>query len=205
MALVVLALAITPSFAGTQPIRVYGTGTVDNVTHLPNAVVDPHYVLATGYGGVVTGPAYTEIGVYFVPPPPFDWIAPYTTLRESPIGNYDYQTTFWLPSFVPGSAELTGSWAADNCGEVYLNGPSTGVSIACDRGFTALHPFTITSGFQPGLNTLDFVVYNEGFITGLVVDINGTYTPTTPEPGTLALLGSGILGFGGLLRRRLLA
>jgi hypothetical protein len=29
-------------------------------------------------------------------------------------------------------------------------------------------------------------------------------TSQTPEPGTLMLLGSGVLGLGGLLRRRLL-
>jgi hypothetical protein len=31
------------------------------------------------------------------------------------------------------------------------------------------------------------------------------FMSSTPEPGTLALLGSGILGVAGLLRRKLLA
>jgi hypothetical protein len=38
--------------------------------------------------------------------------------------------------------------------------------------------------------------------TGLVASTGSS--PTVPEPGTLLLLGSGVLGFAGLVRRKLL-
>ena len=53
----------------------------------------------------------------------------------------------------------------DNLGlDILLNGVSTGIT---SPGFTSYTPFTITSGFLPGMNTLDFVINN---------------LPTTPNP-----------------------
>jgi len=51
-----------------------------------------------------------------------------------------------------------------------------------------------------GANTLDFVVYQEaGSSFGL--DYSGSITTATPEPGTLVLLGAGLLGLA-LLKSR---
>jgi len=51
--------------------------------------------------------------------------------------------------------------------------------------------------FQPGLNTLDFVLNDFGVVSGIRIELAGTALPVSsvPEPGSLALLaGLGITG-----------
>jgi hypothetical protein len=88
---------------------------------------------------------------------------------------------------------------------VRVNG--TPVSFAGGAGYTAWSGYSTISGpnlFISGVNTLDFSVYNaagtSGNPAGLRVELSGE---TTPEPGSLALLGSGLLLISGLLRRKL--
>ncbi len=83
-----------------------------------------------------------------------------------------------------------------------LNGTSTGTTHAAEppSTFTYFSPFTISSGFVAGANTLDFVVHNAplGFDpsvnpTGLQVIMAGTANEVA-EPSGLALIGIGALG-----------
>jgi hypothetical protein len=86
-----------------------------------------------------------------------------------------------------------GYTATDNLGDVILSffdpfpGQGTGEFI----GFTSDTPFTSVTIATGGINafTLDDLAYG-----GSV---------TTPEPGTMLLLGSGLLGLAGVLRRSL--
>src|SRR5258708_4689284 len=45
--------------------------------------------------------------------------------------------------------------------------------------FGSLHPFTLTKGFAPGLNTLDVVVHNDYSVTGLRLQLSGTADPAS--------------------------
>lgn len=125
------------------------------------------------------------------------WIGPRAS-GQGPSGNYGYRTTFNLPANADlSTVMLGGAWATDNVGSnIRINGIPTGQN---SLSFTALTPFTVTSGFQVGLNTLDFILANGSGPTGLRVDrIRGKYD-LIPEPGTFFLAA---IGIGGLLVRR---
>ena len=205
LALALLALAVTPSFANS--ITIYSTGAGLG----SGGVSDPNYQLLasspTGAGPAYTLPAYAG---WVSPPAGTQWINPSPSGGSTLAGNYDYQTTFDLTGLDPGSLVLSGSWAADNAGSILLNGVAaigTGTTIPDPYGFKNLTAFSITgsdnlANLHPGLNTLDFVVQNDGDVTGLLVDISGTASPA-PEPSSLLLMGSGLIGLGGALRRKL--
>lgn len=131
---------------------------------------------------------------------------------------YKYTLTFDLTGFSPTTqlASISGQWASDNKAQMFLNGVKV-ASIGIAPTFNVYHPFAFdstTNTFISGLNTLEFDVINlyppapyDPIIanpTGLRVEISGVVTNIpTPEPASLALAGSGVLGLGAFgLRRR---
>jgi len=182
---------------------------------LPASVHDPFYDITAGPSGaedlyVVRSDGYPFLDHLWTPNSgnAAQWIAPRGDYLARPAdlpGVYWYQTTFDLTGFHPSTARITGEWASDNCGEIYLNeaatGQSTGVAPNC---LAIMHPFALTTGFVGGVNTLAFRVENlpgdTSNPTGIIVSLSGT-ADTAPEPAALALLGSGLLGVW-LLRRR---
>jgi hypothetical protein len=219
LALALLALAITPSFGSNIPV--YSTGQCGSSTCSTYNQVDSNYTIVSAPTG--SGPAYTvdpysgggSLQRWLTPPPTGTWwINPYHAesngqpFDDAPEGLYIYQTTFTL---APGwtNASLSGAWAVDNSGTMNLNGNL--VSTIADPGFRALTDFsaTIQSWFVTGTNTLTFDVHNDGSScgcqnpTGLLVQISGTVSSTTPEPSSLLLMGSGVLGLAGVVRRKL--
>ena len=106
------------------------------------------------------------------------------------------RTTFDLTGLDATTAAISGSWATDNFGtDILINGLSTGNTCS---GFSSFCGFTVNSGFVSGVNTLDFVVQDVGFISGLLVgSISGTAdTVAAPEPATLLLLVLGLAALG---------
>jgi hypothetical protein len=127
------------------------------------------------------------------------WIGPAAD-SQGPPGNYVYRTTFNVPNnAILSTVNVAGDWATDDPGtDIRINGASTGQT---SPSFTGLTPFSVTSGFVFGVNTLDFYITNAGGPTGLRVDhIAGSFQ--VPEPATLALVGCGLLVSSCVLRRR---
>ena len=132
---------------------------------------------------------------------------------------YDYNTSFTIDAgvYVPTSIAIVGRWALDNSGGLYVNAaasPVVSVAYAANGStFTTWHDFTIVAGSftAGGAQTLHFRVTNSPLNAdqwnphGLRVEftsITGDPAAVIPEPGTLALLGGGLLALGFFRRRR---
>jgi hypothetical protein len=221
-ALILCVTAIVPSaWADPVSIPLFNTGVGTGGNLVPDGDVDPHYSLLSPNPDSLGPNAYTlsDSDAY-----PFfawlantsisKWITPHPDYAIDEPGNYVYRTTFYLPpSFKEkhDTASITGLWSSDNAGlDILINGLSTGNTVPygnpCDQAgysYYYLCPFSITFGFESGLNTLDFVVNNEGDITGLHVQMTGFYDlKPIPEPSTLGLVCIGILGLIGSGWRR---
>ena len=105
------------------------------------------------------------------------------------------------------TATISGLWGVDNIGTIRLNGNLTGNDLPFGFDvFEALHPFTVTGGFLPGFNELQFSVTDTGPPLGLRVEnLIGSADPlaeAVPEPTTLSIMGAGLLLSGFFMRRR---
>jgi len=144
------------------------------------------------------------------------WVAP-TAIQggissTTEHGTTVYQVTFDLTGLNPATAVLTMNLTADDWVSVTLNGTSIFNPTPSNAWTSAYGTFTVGSGFNSTTNTLVFTVdnfsgdgsTNTGGPTGLDVAANVTASPlsTVPEPGTLALLGTGLMAVAARIRKR---
>jgi len=154
---ILLVFVLLGPNAAAAPIPgLYYTGVDNTGTVLPVGTSEQHYEM--------TGPSYpatviTASPYWIKPSAGSSWIGPSNGNVNDPLGDYSYVLTFDLTGLDPATAVISGGWATDNTAKILLNGIDTGISKPL-YGFTSLDSFTISSGFVPGTNTLEFVVSN---------------------------------------------
>ncbi|MCP4293894.1 MAG: hypothetical protein GY780_18850 [bacterium] len=159
-------------------INVYGTGLNDAHGLLADGEADTHYkIKGTGANAIAIDP----LGTYAPNGPNSRWIwdrqESILDVSSNSGKSLTFVTTFDLAGFNHTTTVLTGKWAADNNGSIWLNGIKTSVAdlVGSALGnFSSLHSFVINSGFVAGLNTLEFRIENTELFGGLRVDIAGT-------------------------------
>ncbi len=147
---------------------------------------DAHYLLSYGAQGTPGMAAIVTLNhpAWLANDSASKWISvvnPGTTSING--GGYGYKTTFSLAGFVPSTAQLNFSVAIDNAlTNVFLNGVAAGSAFAGFASFSS--PFTLSSGFVSGTNTLEFGTENQGAGPGAFrATVSATaYTANTNSP-----------------------
>ena len=176
----------------------YSTGVDDAGQPLAPGVGDGHYAIVAAPISLSGTASVTQSGFPF----PYwaadsgtsGWLSPRadeTGPSSDPAGTYTYETTFDLTGLDPASAAITGSLFADNHVEgVLLNGVPVDGFTPNGNGsdYAAGVPLSVTSGFQDGRNTLDFLVLNDAGDaynpTGFRADFSGSADPAVDQNAT---------------------
>jgi Immunoglobulin domain/Immunoglobulin I-set domain len=178
-------------------LGLFNTGVDDNGAPLADGAVDLHYQLIVNPDSASSEPLVEDSTVFPIVAGPWlansaqsKWIGPRLETSQAAgaagtDGNYVYRLSFDLSGFDPASISLSGNWASDNLGiAILLNGVPSGITN--DGNFAVFHPFTISTGFLAGINTMDFVVNNSAVgYTGLRVEGLrglGQFLPDGTEP-----------------------
>lgn len=174
-AAIILSLAGISTAAPLVP-GLYNTGVDSSGLLLATGTPDPHYLIVGG-PSLVQWKASTVDPFWLANSSSSLWLSP-TGIGNagSTVGTYRHRLNIDLTGREAQNVSISGRWAADNIGAIFVNGTST--DITAPGNYTAWSPFTIYGGFQPGLNVIEFHVENTGGPTGLRVE----FTSVSEDP-----------------------
>lgn len=168
--LILGTLGLTPIDSFAEVIPIFSTGVDDSGNPLPLGSVDPHFVVVEN-GDSPAVVLDRQCGCWVNDSANSLWVWVTSDSSQNVNAIFTFKTTFDLTGFDPSTARIDGRVAVDNALDgIKLNGvslPNPG------GGFSSFRPFTITSGFQPGINTLEFIARDFGVIAGFNVQLSG--------------------------------
>lgn len=134
----------------------------------------------------------------------YAWISASSNASLGGGRSYVYTTQFDLGGLDAATASLSFRCTGDNTFISYMLNATLFTSGCGDgsNGFQFRGTQTLSAGFVPGQNTLQFTYTGDGTTDGLVVDVQSFRAAVIPEPGTYALLATGLLGVAGVATRR---
>ncbi len=209
---ITLAIALALSAAGAahaatiQGLVNTGVGAAGGQdSHYAVSVLEGATVL-TGQHGFITQDNTWPVNPWLANSATSKWITPTANQGESfdaaSQGLYKFELQFDLTGYNAASASFLGHFAADNAATVFLNGSQ----IAAGTGFSSWSNFGANSGFNNGVNLLDFYVtnwqQNGGNPLGLRVEFTDATVAAVPEPSSYAMLLAGLGLVGWMARRR---
>lgn len=200
--------------AATVPIP----GIVNTGASFTAGQVDSNYSFAaisgtavgTGGYGVVTADSGFPLSVWLANSSRSKWLTPSANQAQSydPSANGTYRWTmnFNLTGFDASTALLSGRWAADNTGSLFLNGSLISQITAPVEGHRSWTTISqVNTGFLAGANVLEFVVTNVGSPTGNPTGLRAEFASSVtavPEPSSYAMLLAGLAAVAWVKRSR---